>query len=71
MTEEEPQIDLDKRDRTGEVEMNTLQTDGRVSIPERFYRFLGIEEGQRVLIICEEDRIEIMKGSKDNILGAK
>lgn len=69
MGDGEPEINLDKRDPVGEIEANTLQTDGRVSIPERFYRHLGIEEGQRVLVICEENKIEIMEATKEHFVG--
>jgi len=52
-------VDRNDEDRVGEVEMNNIQEQRRVVIPEGFLITLGMDVGDKVVVKCEEDGIVI------------
>lgn len=65
--EQDVEIEMEQSDPSGDFETRKLQGDGRVSIPERFYDYLGIEEGDSIIVACKESGVQIMSQSLDNL----
>lgn len=54
-------------DPVGSMETRKLQSLGRVDIPDEFLEQIDSKEGQKILVICEEDQIVITKATKDKV----
>lgn len=63
MTSDDLVTDKKETDRVGDVEMNQIQSQRRVVIPEGFAATLDFEVGEKVVVKCEEDCIKIKKAS--------
>lgn len=67
MTDNDVDIELRQDEPIGDVEMVTVQSDNRLSIPERFLEYLGLNHEDNVAIICKERGIEVVEGTIDKI----
>jgi hypothetical protein len=57
-------IDREEADRAGDVEMNKIQEQRRVVIPDTFLATVGMDVGDKVIIKCTEDEV-IIKSAED------
>lgn len=55
-------------DPVGDMETRKVQSPGRVDIPDDYLAQIGIEEGSKVLVICEEDEVVITEATKEKVL---
>lgn len=67
MTDDEVEIPMTEQSMEGQVEKMSLQTGNRVKIPDDWNDFLGIEQGDDLAILCEEDSIRIFEWSLDKL----
>lgn len=58
--ENEVEIEMPEQDKEGHVEKFQLQTGNRVKIPDDWNEQLGLEEGDEIAVVCEEDRVVVM-----------
>jgi bifunctional DNA-binding transcriptional regulator/antitoxin component of YhaV-PrlF toxin-antitoxin module len=49
----------------GDMETRKVQSLGRVDVPNEYLEQIDAEEGNKVLVICEEDEVIITKATKD------
>lgn len=54
-------------DPVGDMETRKVQSIGRVDIPDKYLEQIGVDEGQKVLVICDEDEVTITKATKDKV----
>lgn len=54
-------------DPVGNIQTRRLQEQGRVDIPEHFYEHLGIDVGDNIMIVCEEDGVKIVEATVDKL----
>jgi bifunctional DNA-binding transcriptional regulator/antitoxin component of YhaV-PrlF toxin-antitoxin module len=54
-------VDREEVDRTGEVEMNKIQEQRRIVIPDGFMATLEMEVGDKVVVKCQDNSIKITK----------
>lgn len=54
-------------DPVGEMETRKVQSLGRVDCPNEYLEQIGVEESDKVLVICEEDDIRITKATKEKV----
>jgi len=52
-------VDKSETNRVGDVEMNKIQEQRRVVIPEGFLSTLNMNIGDKVVVKCTEDGLEI------------
>lgn len=52
-------------DPVGDMETRKVQSLGRVDVPNEYLEQIDAEEGNKVLVICEEDEVRITKATKD------
>lgn len=55
-------------DPVGDVETRKLQALGRVDIPDEYLEQIDTEEGDKILVICEEDQVIITEATKDKVM---
>ena len=54
-------------DPVGDMETRKLQSLGRVDIPDEYLTQIDVDEGEKIMVICEEDEIIITKATKDKL----
>ena len=54
-------------DPQGSMETRKLQQLGRVDIPDEYLEHIGVSEGSKVLVVCEEDSVRITKATKEKV----
>lgn len=54
-------------DPVGDMETRKLQSLGRVDIPDEYLSQIGVEEGDKVLVVCEDDDVRITKATKEKV----
>lgn len=54
-------------DPVGEMETRKVQSLGRVDVPNDYLEQINVEEGQKVLVVCEEDEVRITKATKEKV----
>jgi len=67
--EEEPDFDEigDEVDPVGQVKTRQLQKQGRVDLPDHFYEHLGMNVGDSIMVVCEEDGVKIVEATADKL----
>lgn len=56
------------KDPTGEYRTRKVQSLGRVDVPDEYLENMGVEEGDKVAVVCGEDFVKIVKATTDNLL---
>lgn len=54
-------------DPVGNMETRKIQQMERVDIPEEYIKHLGLSKGDRVVVVCKEDRIVIIEQDIEKI----
>lgn len=52
-------------DPVGDMETRKVQSLGRVDVPDDYLEQIGVDEGDKVLVVCNEDGVEIVKATKE------
>lgn len=53
----------------GDMETRKLQSLGRVDVPDEFLDQIDTDEGDKILVICEEDSVKITKATREKVFG--
>lgn len=67
MDEDEVDITMAETDPSGQIEKYTIQTGKRVKIPDNWLEFLDLDEGDDVIVKCEDDSVVIKEWNNDNL----
>lgn len=54
-------------DPVGDMETRKLQSLGRVDVPDNFLEQIGVDEGDKILVICDEDSVKITEATKEKL----
>lgn len=55
-------------DPVGDTTTRKVQQLGRIDIPDDYLEQIGVEQGEKVMVACEEDQIRIVEASVDRLL---
>lgn len=55
-------------DPVGDMETRKVQSMGRVDVKDEYLEQIGVDEGDKVFIICEENEVRIIKATKENMM---
>lgn len=61
------EIPMSSKDHSGEIEKFTIQTGGRVKIPDEWLDYLDLNEGDDVIVACGDDSVTIIEWTKENL----
>ncbi len=55
-------------DPEGDMETRKVQSLGRVDVPDEYLEYIGVDEGDKVLVICEENSVTITEATKTKVM---
>lgn len=62
-----PEIGCVENNVDGDVQSRTVQTEGRLNIPDEYFSHIGVEEGEEVFVGVDGDQIIIKEATVDSL----
>jgi len=62
-----PDIGCVENNVDGDVQSRTVQTEGRLNIPDEYFSHIGVEEGEEVFVGVDGDQIIIKEATVDSV----
>lgn len=62
---------IEEMDVEGSVETRTVQTNGRINLPEKYLDYIGVQERQKVFVTAKDGELVINEASVDALRGGE